>query len=134
MCAYCGKLALHQLCEEELQRKIQAELEKKRKVVAERWKRMAKKLLVKQHLKQNYEALQAKHHGEEEEVTHSVEGEAKPETELTITLDKAQLESRRGKELRHTHTFGEERCVDAEEDLWEKTCTQCGYVLSFEKM
>jgi hypothetical protein len=120
-------------------------LEKRRKAVAERWKRMAKKLIVKQHLRDKYEAQQQQQQvlldvtqssGEEEEKAKANEKkEEREKKELTITVDKAQLESRRrGVELNHTHKFGEERCVNPDEDLWEKTCSQCGFVLAFEKM
>jgi hypothetical protein len=129
------------LCQEELERKFRAELEKRRKEVAERWKRMAKKLIVKQHLRDKYDL---QHQQAQQQVsldlTHDSGDEEKKEKEdrskeLTITVDKAQLESRRrGVELNHTHTFGEERCVDPDEDLWEKTCGQCGFVLAYEKM
>jgi hypothetical protein len=112
-------------------------LEKRRKAVAERWKRMAKKLIVKQHLRDKYEAQQHEQ-GQGQvllDVTQESGEEEEKAKELTITVDKAQLESRRrGVELNHTHTFGEERCVDPDEDLWEKTCSQCGFVLAFEKM
>lgn len=89
---------------------------------------MAKKLLVKEHIKSKYEALHAKHN-----TTTQDQGE-EAETGIMITLDKARLENRRGKELHHTHTFGEEHCVDSDEDVWEKACTQCGFILTFEKI
>lgn len=34
----------------------------------------------------------------------------------------------------HQHQYGPEEVVDAEEDLYKKTCTTCGHELSYEKM
>uniref|UniRef100_A0A667WX36 Xeroderma pigmentosum, complementation group A n=1 Tax=Myripristis murdjan TaxID=586833 RepID=A0A667WX36_9TELE len=34
----------------------------------------------------------------------------------------------------HQHQYGPEEVVDAEEDLYKKTCTTCGHELTYEKM
>ena len=33
----------------------------------------------------------------------------------------------------HEHSFGEET-YDEEEDMYSKTCTTCGHIMSYEKM
>ena len=34
----------------------------------------------------------------------------------------------------HQHQYGPEEVLDAEEDLYQKTCSTCGHTLSYEKM
>lgn len=34
----------------------------------------------------------------------------------------------------HQHQYGAEELLDAEEDLYKKTCSTCGHQLTYEKM
>jgi len=118
-----------QLCQEDLQKKIQAEQEKKRKIAIERWKRIVKKLTIRHHLKSRYDIK------EDDLDRHAEKGDANSNNSenqtVVISFNKAAAQT--GDQREHVeHTFGEERCVD--QDLWQKTCTQCGFTLSFEKI
>lgn len=34
----------------------------------------------------------------------------------------------------HQHQYGAEELLDAEEDLYQKTCSTCGHQITYEKM
>ncbi|KAK5866197.1 hypothetical protein PBY51_020406 [Eleginops maclovinus] len=74
--------------------------------------------------------------------------EAKDSREENREVQKQKRFNKKVKELRravrssmwtkdtsvHQHQYGPEEVVDAEEDLYKKTCTTCGHELSYEKM
>ncbi|TRY85736.1 hypothetical protein DNTS_031918 [Danionella cerebrum] len=74
--------------------------------------------------------------------------EAKESREESREVQKQKRFNKKVKELRrtvrssmfkkdtsvHNHDYGPEELLDAEEDLYKKTCQTCGHQLTFEKM
>ena len=55
-------------------------------------------------------------------------------TELRMSVRSSLYTTRSAQERDHVHEFGDEVCVDEDNDLYEKSCRTCPFVTQFEKL
>ena len=126
-------LCMDQVCKDEEYRKQRAEEEKRKKEVVERWRSLAKKLLVRDYIARKYLAKET----EQPLATEAEEGSPLSTTALgttaTTTLATRLPKQKPEQPGQHAHVF-KETCVDEEQGLWLRECTLCALTITFEKM
>ncbi|KAL6080352.1 Xeroderma pigmentosum, complementation group C [Balamuthia mandrillaris] len=140
---------LREVCEEEMYRKLQAEREKRRKLVAERWRKLAKRILVQEYINENYNTNEpassstatidlsnSEHHGETSQQLSSSPTSSSSSSSSSSFLsssDGSPQQLSKGLSISHAHAF-QETLVDEDQGLWTKSCSICGLTMTFEKM
>lgn len=55
-------------------------------------------------------------------------------TDLRMSVRSSLYASRSSGSRDHVHTFGDEVCVDEDNDMYERSCQTCDYVNRYEKL
>ncbi len=114
-------------------RRAKAEEEKKKQEVAERWRKLAKRLLLKDYIDKKYKQGRAPG-GSAEKEKESEKGKEKEKEQENTERDANNTTTSDWGTSEHSHIFEEEECVDKDKDLWRKRCSLCKLVVTFEKM
>ena len=133
---FADSFCLDQVCKDEEYRKQRAEEEKRKKEVVERWRSLAKKLLVRDYIARKYLAKD-KEQSPAALATEAEEGSPLSTTFIgttaTTTLATRVPKQKLEQSDQHAHVF-KETCVDEEQGLWLRECTLCALAITFEKM